>query len=176
MRWFWVDRFIELESGRRAKAIKNVSLAEEHVSDHFPGAPLMPGSIIIEGLAQTGGLLVGEANDFEMRVVLAKISKIEFFFQATVGDTLIYTADLDDLSRDGGIVSATSHVGERLQARAQLCFAHLTEPAEPKEMWDPAQFATLLRVLNIYDVGRTADGKPLEMPKRYREAERRAGL
>ena len=57
MRWIWIDRFVEFESGRRAVAIKNVSLAEEHLHDHFPGYPIMPNSLITEGLAQTGGLL-----------------------------------------------------------------------------------------------------------------------
>ena len=54
MRWFWIDRFTEFESGSSATAIKNVSLAEEHLHDHFPGVPLMPNSLIIEGIAQTG--------------------------------------------------------------------------------------------------------------------------
>ena len=40
MRWFWVDRFLEFESGRHATAVKNVSLAEEHLHDHFPGVPV----------------------------------------------------------------------------------------------------------------------------------------
>ena len=60
MRWIWIDRFVEFESGKRAVAIKNVTLAEDHLHDHFPGWPTMPNSLITEGLAQTGGLLVGE--------------------------------------------------------------------------------------------------------------------
>ena len=75
MRWFWIDRFTEFESGRAATAIKNVSLAEEYLHDHFPGAPVMPNALVIEGLAQTGGLLVAEHSGFENRVVLAKVAK-----------------------------------------------------------------------------------------------------
>ena len=59
MRWFWIDRFIEFEAAR-AKAIKNISLGEEHLHDHFPGYPVMPNTLIVEGMAQTGGLLVCE--------------------------------------------------------------------------------------------------------------------
>ena len=78
MRWFWIDRFIEFEQGRRAVALKNVSLAEEHLHDHFFGYPVMPHSLVVEGIAQTGGLLVGECNEYKERVVLAKISKALF--------------------------------------------------------------------------------------------------
>src|ERR687898_46307 len=76
MRWFWIDRFIEFESGKTAKAIKNVTLAEEHLHDHYPGFPVMPGSLMLEGMAQTGGILLGEANDFRHIVILAKIPKV----------------------------------------------------------------------------------------------------
>jgi len=64
MRWYWIDKFLEFESGSRAKAVKNVSLSEEHLHDHFPGFPVMPASLMIEGMAQTGGILLGEVNDF----------------------------------------------------------------------------------------------------------------
>ena len=64
MRWYWIDRFVEFESGRYAKAIKNISLAEDHLHDHFPYYPMIPNSLVIEGMAQTGGLLVCEHNQF----------------------------------------------------------------------------------------------------------------
>ena len=64
MRWIWIDRFLEFRRGKSARAIKNLSLAEDIFADHFPGYPIMPGSLILEGLAQTGGILVGDVNDF----------------------------------------------------------------------------------------------------------------
>ena len=74
MRWFWIDRFVEFESGHRAVAVKNVTLAEEHVLDYLLGYPILPPSLIVEGLAQTGGLLVSQHGDFLERVVLAKVN------------------------------------------------------------------------------------------------------
>ena len=74
MRWFWIDRFNEFVRAKHATAVKNVSLAEEHLHDHFPGAALMPNSLIVEGMAQTAGLLVAEAIDYNRRVVLAKVA------------------------------------------------------------------------------------------------------
>ena len=101
MRWFWIDRFVEFESGSYAKAIKNVSLAEEHLHDHFPGFPVMPGSLILEGLAQTGGILLGEANNFQEKVVLAKIGNARFHREALAGETLTYSTELIDLRPEG---------------------------------------------------------------------------
>ena len=78
MRWYWIDRFVEFESGVCAKAVKNVTLAEEHLHDHYPGFPVMPGSLMVEGMAQTGGILLGEKFDFEHIVILAKVPKVTF--------------------------------------------------------------------------------------------------
>ena len=62
MRWCWIDRFVEFQSKRYAKAEKLVSLDGEFMRDHFPPYRFMPKPLIIEGLAQTGGMLVCESN------------------------------------------------------------------------------------------------------------------
>jgi 3-hydroxyacyl-[acyl-carrier-protein] dehydratase len=174
MRWFWIDRFTEFESGRRAAALKNVSLAEEHLHDHFPGAPLMPNSLIIEGLAQTGGLLVAEHGGFEERVVLAKVAKARFYFAAVPGDTLEYRVTIEDIHKDGAIVSGTSHVGARLQAEVQIFFAHLAEAAAGKSLFDPANLLAMLKLLRVFEVGRDAEGRPLAIPPALLAAEQQA--
>jgi len=165
MRWFWIDRYTEFESGRSATAVKNVSLAEEHLHDHFPGAPIMPNTLIIEGIAQTGGLLVAEHSGFNERVVLAKVSKARFHLPATPGDTLTYRVTIDDIQKDGAIVSATSHIGDKLQAEVQLFFAHLSEETAGKSLFDPASLLAMVKLLGVFDVGRDAEGKPLALPK-----------
>ena len=176
MRWFWIDRFTEFESGRSATAIKNVSLAEDHLHDHFPGAPVMPNSLVIEGLAQTGGLLAAEHSGFENRVVLAKVAKARFYFAAVPGDTLTYRATLEGIHKDGAIISGTSHVGQRLQGEVQLFFAHLDEDAAGKSLFDPASFLAMLKLLGIFEVGRDAEGRPLEVPASLALAEQQANL
>ncbi len=59
--------------------------------------------------------------------MLAKMAKARFHFHAVPGDTLVYRTTIDDISKDGAIVSGTSHVGERLQAEVQIFLAHLDE-------------------------------------------------
>src|SRR6185295_3873122 len=88
MRWLWIDRFLEFERGKTARAIKNLSMAEDHFADHFPGYPVMPAALMLEGLAQTGGILVGEANEFKEKVILAKIPRAMFFREALAGHQL----------------------------------------------------------------------------------------
>jgi 3-hydroxyacyl-[acyl-carrier-protein] dehydratase len=158
MRWMWIDRFSEFESGRRAQAIKNVTLAEEQVHDHFFGYPTMPNSLILEGLAQTGGILVGEVGGFEAKVVLAKVPKATFHFLAVPGDTLTYTATIEAIHAEGARVRATSHVGERLQAEAEIVFASLGEDAQTGSFFEPKNFVFTMKLLGVFDVGRSSNG------------------
>jgi 3-hydroxyacyl-[acyl-carrier-protein] dehydratase len=171
MRWFWIDRYLEFESGRYAVAIKNVSLAEEYLHDHFPGAPVMPNSLIVEGLAQTGGLLVGEYNDFAKRVVLAKVARATFHFAAVPGDTLRYRVQIEEIKNDGAMVRGTSHVGDRLQAEVEMFFAHLSDRRGDGELFHPAVLLAWLRTLGVFEVGRDREGAPLKPPQALLDCE-----
>ena len=158
MRWFWIDRFIEFESGSHAKAVKNVTLAEEHLHDHFPGFPVMPGSLILEGMAQTGGILVGEKNQFEHIVILAKVPKVTFHSWACPGDTLTYTAKLLEEREEGGTVECVAHVGDRLVAEAEIIFVHLDQKDPQLGRIDQKNFVFSMNLLGILEVGRAGDG------------------
>ena len=176
MRWFWIDRFTEFERGRRAVAVKNVSLVEEQIDDYLPGFPIMPASMIIEGLAQTGGLLVSEYGGFTDRVVLAKINSARFHELAVPGDTLTYTATIETRQTDGAIVRGTSHLQGRLQAEVEMVFAHLGERYEGFDLFHPDKLLCMMRLLGMYDVGRDENGQPIDPPAYMLEAERVANL
>jgi 3-hydroxyacyl-[acyl-carrier-protein] dehydratase len=174
MRWFWIDRFTEFERGRRAVAIKGVALSEEQFDGYSPGFPIMPASLMIEGMAQTAGLLIGEMEGFSQRVVLAKIGKAVFHRHAMPGDTLRYEATIADIKGDGAIATVTGHIGNDLVAEVELMFAFLDERFPSGPLFEPVDFVAMLRTFCMYDVGRTADGQPLELPPFYAEAERAA--
>ena len=165
MRWFWVDRFTEFVAGQSAKSIKNVSLSEEHMHDHFPGYPVMPTSLVVEGMALTGGLLTAQCSDFRERVVLAKVATAKFHRLALPGDTLRYSAVLEDISAEGSIVSCTSVIDDDLHAEAQLFFAHLAESRAGESLFEPADMLNLLRILKVFEVGRTPQGDRLSPPE-----------
>ena len=172
MRWFWIDRFLEFERGKRAVAIKAVALSEEQIDNYLPGFPHMPNSLIVEGMAQTGGLLVGELYEFKERVVFAKIGKVIFHEIARPGDVLRYTAVIQDSKPDGSIIHATSHIGDKLQAEMEYVLAHLDdERFNGVELFEPADFLVALRLYGVYDVARDEHGQPLMPPAHMLAAE-----
>jgi 3-hydroxyacyl-[acyl-carrier-protein] dehydratase len=113
MRWIWIDKFEKFEPGVGAVAIKNVSLAEEHLHDHFPGFPVMPASLMIEGMAQTAGILVGAARNFQEKVILAKINKATFTRLVRPGDQVVYSAKIANVNETGASIEGTLTVRTR---------------------------------------------------------------
>jgi 3-hydroxyacyl-[acyl-carrier-protein] dehydratase len=171
MRWFWIDRFQEFVSGSHAVAVKGVSLSEEPVDEYSPGRPVYPASLIVEGLAQTGGLLIAQQSDFVKRVVLAKITRARFHFEARPGDCLVFRTDIVSLQDSGGIATGTVHVDDRLLCEADLTFAYLDDRFQGVQMFLPAAFCRTLRCLKLFDVGRDLDGNPVSVPEYMLEAE-----
>ena len=125
MRWIWIDRFTAFEPGKSATATKCLSAAEDHFAEHFPGYPVMPAALMLEGLAQTGGILVGEVNQFREKVVLAKIPKAKFAREVLAGETLTYRAEVLDLRDEGAMVKGTITCGGEAVGEAEIFFAHL---------------------------------------------------
>ncbi len=133
MRWIWIDKFVEFHSGERAVAVKNVTLAEEHLHDHFPGFPVMPESLMIEAMAQTSGILVGEAKKFEEKVILAKVKKAVFFDYVKPGDTIEVDARIESITSEAASTSGRITLGERLIAEIDLMFSHIDQNLAGKE-------------------------------------------
>ena len=133
MRWIWIDKFIEFDSGRRAVALKNVTLAEEHLHDHFPGFPVMPECLMIEAMAQTAGILVGEAKNFQEKVILAKIKKAVFFDYIKPGDTIELEANIDSIVSEAASTKGTITRSKKLIAEIDLMFSHIDRNLAGKE-------------------------------------------
>ncbi len=162
MRWFWVDRFTEFVSGSHACGLKNVSLSEEVVDKYCPGFPMLPPTLIIEGMAQMGGIMVAQHFDFNKRVVLAKVGKAKFHAPARIGDQLRYRVDMDRVQQDGATVTCTSHCDENLQAEIDLMFAFLEEGRfTDGSLYEPGDLETMLRMMNFFHVAVDADGNHL---------------
>jgi 3-hydroxyacyl-[acyl-carrier-protein] dehydratase len=129
MRWIWIDRFVEFVPGQRASALKNVTLAEDHLHDHFPAYPVMPATLIIEGMAQTAGILIGESRDFAENVILAKIRRAEFSEYAVPGDQLRYDAVIESLDDRAGVTSGTVRLNGDSIGSVDLIFSHVNRGA-----------------------------------------------
>lgn len=154
MRWLWIDRILELDPGRRLLACKTVSLSEPHLHQHFPASgdrpamPIAPAPLIIEGMAQAGGLLAGHARKFKDDVVLAKLRKAELHFEVLPGSTIEFEANLVAIDDSGASVDGVVRVidptwdGPRDLGTIDLMFAHV--PAERDSLLIAEAFRTLI--------------------------------
>jgi 3-hydroxyacyl-[acyl-carrier-protein] dehydratase len=161
MRWFWIDRFTEFVSGSHAMAVKGVTLAEDHLHDHEAGYPMMPNTLVIEGIAQSGGLLVSEHYGFGELVVLAKLAKAKFHGRVRNGETLTYRVKIDWIRSDSAQVSGTAQVGQRAFAEVQLLFARMGEEMAQQmgvRLFRPSDLRHWLELVGIFNVGVKPDG------------------
>lgn len=119
-----VDRVLEVDEGRRAVGLKNVTANEWFFQGHFPGQPIMPGVLIIEALAQVGAIAVlsAEANRGKL-VLFAGIDGARFRRQVVPGDALRLEVALTKLRGPIGKGTARAFVDDALAAEAELTFA-----------------------------------------------------
>jgi 3-hydroxyacyl-[acyl-carrier-protein] dehydratase len=120
-----VDRVIEHEPGKRAVAIKNVTFNEPQFQGHFPGRPLMPGVLIVEAMAQVGGLIVTQMPDLPKGLfVFAGIDGVRFRRPVVPGDQLVISCELLSLKRQRfGKVKAEARVDGELVCAGELMFS-----------------------------------------------------
>ena len=120
-----VDRVIEHIPGEKAVAIKNVTINEPQFQGHFPERPLMPGVLIVESMAQVGGLIVTQMPDLPSGLfVFAGIDNVKFRRPVVPGDQLIITCELLSIKRKRfGKVKGEAHVEGKLVCSGELMFS-----------------------------------------------------
>jgi len=119
-----IDRIIEIEKGRRAIALKNVSIDEPHFSGHFQNDPVMPGVLILEAMAQTGGLAFQSSFEKEEGIpVLAGIQEFRLKRKAIPGDQLIIEAEVLHVFSNLAKVRVLARVVGELVAEGTLVLA-----------------------------------------------------
>ncbi|MFM5891484.1 MAG: 3-hydroxyacyl-ACP dehydratase FabZ [Dolichospermum sp.] len=120
-----VDRIIDYVPGKKAVGIKNVSFNEPQFQGHFPGRSLMPGVLIIEAMAQVGGVVMTQMPDSQGGLfVFAGIDKVRFRRQVVPGDQLIMTVELLWVKqRRFGKMQGKAEVNGQLAAEGELMFS-----------------------------------------------------
>lgn len=120
-----VDRIIEYVPGQKAVGIKNVTFNEPHFQGHFPGRPLMPGVLIVEAMAQVGGIVLTQLPDLEGSLfVFAGIDKVRFRRPVVPGDQLVMTTELLSIKRRRfGKMQARATVDGQRVAEGELMFS-----------------------------------------------------
>jgi 3-hydroxyacyl-[acyl-carrier-protein] dehydratase len=119
-----VDQIIELDMDKGTiVGKKNLTINEAFFQGHFPEAPLMPGVLILEALAQTGGILVHLKDNRGKVAILLGVNQAKFRRPVRPGDVLTLKARILHLSSKGGKVAAEAIVDQTLVAEAEMSFA-----------------------------------------------------
>ena len=120
-----IDRVIEHVPGKKAVALKNVTINEPQFQGHFPERPLMPGVLIVEAMAQVGGIIVTQMPDLPKGLfVFTGINNVKFRRPVVPGDQLVITCNLLSIKRQRfGKVKGEAHVDGKLVCSGELMFS-----------------------------------------------------
>ena len=133
MRYFMLDRVTEFTKGISASGIKNITLTDDVLHDHFPDYPVFPGAMLLEAMAQLGGFLLEmsvNTKDSVRRALLAQVDKAKFYNLAEPGDQLRLSAELEEQIDDAAKINITVKCDETKIAGAKLTFVLKTIESE----------------------------------------------
>ncbi len=149
MRFILLDRITSFVPGRSGTALKNVSLSEDFFEDHFPLAPVMPGVLILEGMAQLAGLILEagcrERDGRKVKPLLSIVESAKFRARIRPGDCLEYHATVESSNELGGKVTASAQVKGSLVAQCNLVFTFHDFENERQEQRQAAIVAQLMK-------------------------------
>ncbi len=152
MRFVLFDRIEELRKQETAVLLKNVSQSEDYFIDHFPGYPVVPGSIILGSFEQGGEILLGASFDFTRRPMLKKFSRVSLRHFVLPGDQLKIRLDMDSVMPNR--IKAQAWVGEKRVAEGRLEFSLESIAGDPKAREACDRLRTLYDLLTASPVGK----------------------
>jgi 3-hydroxyacyl-[acyl-carrier-protein] dehydratase len=144
MRFNLVDRILEVQPGRSIRAVKNLTLGEEYLADHFPTFPVMPGVLMLQTLVETGAWLLRVTDDFRYSMIaLREVKNVKYGTFMEPGRQMVVTVEL---SEENGPLATLKGKGEvegtaTVSARFTLCRYNLRDQ-------NPSQQATDTRLVD----------------------------
>ena len=152
MRFILIDRIEELKRGEHAILVKNVSLTEDYFTDHFPGYPVVPGSIILGSFEQGAEILLGASFDFSRRVVLKRLSRVSMRHFVLPGDQMRICLTID--STTPNCIKAVAWVQEKRVADARLEFSVESPVGDPRAQEACDRLKALYHLLTANPLGK----------------------
>jgi len=135
MRFILLDKITDLIPGEKVSAIKNLSLAEEYLADHFPAFPVLPGVLIIEAFVQAAAMLVRVTNDFSHSiVVLSEARNVKYKSFVKPGNTMSLSLTAKNVGETESSFSGIARIGDQEIVTARLKLRHFNLADEDKSM------------------------------------------
>ena len=127
MRFLLIDKITSWQPGDRATAVKTVALSEDFFDDHFPLKPIMPGALLLEGMAQLSGILIEEGVHQEtgqrVKALMSIVEKAKFRLPVYPGDALVYEAKVESVNDLGAKASVRAVRDGVVTAECRLVFS-----------------------------------------------------
>ena len=140
MRFALVDRIVSLERGQSIAAVKNLSLSEEYLADHFPGFPVLPGVLMLEAMVQTGAWLMRCTEDFRYSTILLKQARaLKFNSCVTPGQTLCLSATVQKSGDREWTLKARGTIDEASAVSARITLEQFNLAEHDPSMADSDQ-------------------------------------
>ena len=137
MKFYLVDRIVEIQPPRRIVAVKNLSLAEEYLADHFPAYPVMPGVMMLEALVQSAAWLVRASTDFDRTLLLLKEARnVRYGSFVRPGGQLVMEVEAVEIGPDASSFKATGRCDGQVSVQARLALEHLNVADEDPRCGD----------------------------------------
>lgn len=124
-----VDKIVEMEVGKKAVGIKNVTINEPFFQGHFPNNPIMPGVLQVEAMAQVGAVALMSQEEYKGKLaVFAGIEKIRFKKQVVPGDTLRIEVEILEVRRNIGKGLGVIYVDGKVACKGEIMFGITDNP------------------------------------------------
>ena len=125
MRFILIDKIVSLEAGKEIKTIKNLSLAEEYLADHFPTFPVLPGVLLLEGLIESASWLVRKAENFSHSMILLQEAKnVKYKSFLAPGRQIEYTVRAKTVEENVSSFSGSGSTSEGIIVEARFVLRH----------------------------------------------------
>lgn len=150
MKFVLIDKIVSLEIGRRLSAVKNVSLAEEYLGDHFPAFPVLPGVLLLEGLVESAGWLVRTKEDFAHSMVLLEMARnVKYKSFLAPGSQVVYTVEAKTIEERVSSFAGSGTVDGATILEARFGLRHFNL-AERNPAWAPVDAQIKEEMKNRY--------------------------